>query len=129
MGVEILVPLGAFAMVVALVVWPRYLKSRDRQRLLDTMRVAFERGQPVPPDVLDALAFDEKGKRQGPDRDLRSGITLVAVALAFITLGLTIGHVEGDREAMIVAAIGAFPGFVGLGQLAVWFVRRNRTDV
>ena len=128
MGVEILVPLGAFAMVVALVVWPRYLKSRDRQRLLDTMRVAYERGQPVPPDIVDALSFDDKAKTWGPDRDLRSGVTLIAVALAFIVLGLTISWYHGEDEAVILAAIGAFPGFVGLGQLALWFARRNRSD-
>lgn len=127
MDVEILVPIAFFAMVAAIVLVPRWLRSRDRQRLLDTMRVAYERGQPVPPDLVDSLQFDERSaKPSSPDRDLRSGIILVGVALAFITLGLVINQIEGDREAWIIGAVGAFPGFIGLGHLAFWLLRRDR---
>ena len=127
MDVEILVPIAFFAMIAAIVLVPRWLRSRDRQRLLDTMRVAYERGQPVPPDLVDSLQFDERSaKPSSPDRDLRSGIILVGVALAFITLGLVINQIEGDREAWIIGAVGAFPGFIGLGHLAFWLLRRDR---
>ena len=121
----ILVPIALFAMIAAIVIGPKYLRSKERERLLDTLRVAYDRGQPVPPELIENLTAGEERKPVSPDRDLRTGITLIAVALAFIALALAIVYVEGDEEAWIVAAIGAFPGFIGLGHIAFWFARRN----
>ena len=123
--IGILVPIAFFAMIAAIVLGPKYFRSRDRQRLLDTVRVAYERGQPVPPDLIESLQ-EEPVKTGSPDRDLRAGIILVCVALAFITLGATISNFEGDHEAWIIGAVGAFPGFIGLGHLVFWALRRNR---
>ena len=125
MDVEVLIPIAFFAMIAAIVLGPKWIRSRDRQRLLDTVRVAYERGQPVPPDLIESLQ-EEPVKVGSPDRDLRAGIILIGVSLAFLTLGSVIAEVSGDREAIIVAAVGAFPGFIGLGHLVFWFLRRNR---
>ncbi len=125
-GFEILIPIAFFAMIAAIVLGPRYFRSRDRQRLLDTLRTAYDRGQPVPPEIIESLHFDERSKPAGsPDRDLRSGIVLVAVGLAFVVLGATIYHVEGDEDAWIIAAAGAFPGLIGLAHIAFWLGRRS----
>ena len=124
----ILVPISLFAMIAALVIAPKYFRSRDRQRLLETLRVAYERGQPVPPEIISTLQVDEPIKQSSPDRDLRSGITMIAVALAFIAVAAAIVYAEGDEEAWIVAAFGAFPGFIGIGHIAFWFARRDRVD-
>ena len=124
----ILIPISLFAMIAALVIVPKYFRSRDRQRLLETLRVAYERGQPVPPEIISTLQVDEPIKQSSPDRDLRSGITLIAVALAFVALAAAIVYAEGDEEAWIVAAMGAFPGFIGIGHIAFWFARRDRVD-
>ena len=127
-GFEILIPIAFFAMIAAIVLGPRYFRSRDRQRLLDTLRIAYDRGQPVPPEIIESLHFDERAKPiSSPDRDLRSGIVLVAVGLAFVVLAGTIQYVEGDEEAWILAAIGAFPGLIGLAHIAFWLGRRGRT--
>ena len=129
-GPEVIVPIALFSMVAAIVLVPRWLRSRDRQRLLDTMRVAYERGQPVPPDLIDSLQFDERRGPPSPDRDLRAGIILIGVALAFVTLGMVISQVADNDRAVVIAAVGAFPGFIGLGHLVFWLVRRGRpTDV
>ena len=124
----VLVPIALFAMIAAIIIAPRYYRSRDRERLLDTLRVAYDRGQPVPPELIANLTAGEERKPQSPDRDLRSGITLIAVALAFIALAAAIVYAEGDEEAWIVAAVGAFPGFIGLGHIAFWLARRGRAE-
>jgi hypothetical protein len=128
MGESVLVPIAFFAMIAAIVIAPKYYRSRDRERLLDTLRVAYDRGQPVPPELIDNLTKGENLKAQTPDRDLRTGIMLMAVAVAFVVLAWSINYVEGDEEAWIIAAVGAFPGFIGLGHLAFWAARRGRAD-
>jgi hypothetical protein len=37
---------------------PRYLRFKERERVLEMVRLAMERGQTVPPELLDALKFD-----------------------------------------------------------------------
>ena len=125
-SVAILVPIAFFAMIAAIVLGPKWIRSRDRQRLLDTVRVAYERGQPVPPDLIESLQQDEPVKVGSPDRDLRAGIILIGVSLAFLTLGLVAANVRGEDWGTMIAAVSAFPGFIGLGHLVFWFLRRNR---
>ena len=52
----ILVPLGFFAMVAAIVIVPRYLKSLERQKLQDTLRASIEKGAELPPEVVQAFS-------------------------------------------------------------------------
>ncbi len=124
-GPEILVPLGFFAMVVAIVALPSYFRTKERTRLHDTLRVAYERGQPVPPELIEAIQRGEKPYRT-PERDLRTGIILIAVALAMVTLGATIGHLEDEDALWIMSASAAFPGFIGLAFIAFWAAKRGQ---
>ena len=40
-----LVPIAFFAAIVAVVVLPGYFRSRDRARMHETIRLAYEKGQ------------------------------------------------------------------------------------
>ena len=57
---EILIPLSFFAMIAAIVLVPGYLRSRNREKMLETLRVAYEKGQPVPAELIDAINTDPK---------------------------------------------------------------------
>ena len=114
------------ASIVAIAVGPAYLRTREKQRLLDTLRVAYERGQPVPPEMIASLQTGEK-PRPSPERDLRIGIVLIAIALAMVVLGATIGHVEDEEALWIMSASAAFPGFIGLAFLGFWLSKRGQT--
>lgn len=127
---DALIPIALFTMIAVIVVGPIYLRSRDRQQMLETMRVAFERGQPVPPDMMEALQRrDLPAPRATPERDFRTGVILIAVALAFLVTGGVIYWAEGEDEAMAVfTAMAAFPGLIGLAFLAFWLGKRGRSD-
>jgi hypothetical protein len=62
-----LVTLIVFGFVFALILGPRYLRFKERERVLEMVRLAMERGQAVPPELLDALKFDayRSGGRRG----------------------------------------------------------------
>ena len=126
MEVAILVPLGFFAMIVLIVALPTYFRTKERAKLHETLRVAYERGQPVDPAIIQAIQRGEK-VRATPERDLRVGVILIAVALAMVTLGATIGRIEHDEATWIMGAMAAFPGFIGLAFLGFWLAKRGQT--
>ena len=123
---ELFVPLSFFFFLAVIIIGPSYLKSRDRLRMHETLRTAYEKGQPVPPEMIAALQSDRA--KPAPERDLRRGIVLVAIAAAMIVLGLTINQIhETDGHALWpILGASAFPGFVGIGYIAFWFASRRK---
>jgi hypothetical protein len=127
MDVEILVPIAFFAMIAAIVLVPGWLRSREKERLHETLRLAYEKGQPVPPEMIEALQTDKA--RPAPDRDLRRGVIMLAVAAALVVVGLMFGLTEHGADGHMVwpfIGIAAFPGFIGLGYIGFWLASRNR---
>ncbi|HYG27747.1 MAG TPA: DUF6249 domain-containing protein, partial [Caulobacteraceae bacterium] len=91
MDVEILIPLAFFAMIAAIVLVPGWYRSREKERLHETLRLAYEKGQPVPPEMIEALQMD-RPRPPLPDRDLRRGIILLCVAAAIVVFSLIVGE-------------------------------------
>jgi hypothetical protein len=135
-----------FAFLAAIIIVPQYLRYRDRARLHETLRIAFERGQPVPPELVEALQF--RRRRDGavvddlqaypvaarPERDLRRGVIWLALGLGLVGVGAAfyagLYNVGGSEETFgTFAALGAIPAFVGLAYLGLWFFGRSRTQV
>jgi hypothetical protein len=138
-----------FAFLAAIIIVPQYLRYRDRARLHETLRVAFERGQPVPPELVEALQL--RGRRGGglatavddlatypvadrPQRDLRRGVIWLAIGLGLVGVGgafyAGLYNVGGSEETFgTFAALGAIPAFIGLAYLGLWFFGRDRTRV
>jgi Na+/H+ antiporter NhaD/arsenite permease-like protein len=121
----ILIPIAFFAMIAAIVVLPSYFRSREKERLHETLRAAYEKGQPVPPEMIEALQID-RPKAAQPDRDLRRGIILLCVAGAIVVFALTVGEWH-DHDAYGFAAVAAFPGFIGIGYIAFWLASRRKS--
>lgn len=128
MNEEILIPIAFFAMIAAIVIMPGWLRSREKERLHETLRLAYEKGQPVPPEMIEALQMD-RPKPPLPDRDLRRGVILLCIAAALMFMGVVFGQMEHGADGhMMWPALGiaAFPGFIGLGYIAFWLASRRR---
>ncbi|QUD88825.1 DUF6249 domain-containing protein [Phenylobacterium montanum] len=124
---NVLVPLAGVAMIVAVIVGPiwiiSYFKSRERQRLHDTLRLMVEKGQPVSSELLDTL---NTGRPRTPPNDMRRGVWLVAIALALGAAGL-IGGLTGDGDMVgFLCGLAAFPGFIGLGYVVMAILNRDK---
>jgi hypothetical protein len=127
MDADIIVPITFFLFLAAVILVPGYLRSREKERLHDTLRLAYEKGQPVPPEMIEALQTNRMAPQ--PDRDLRRGIVLLCVAAAIVVFGLMVGQIpetEGHATWPMVG-IAAFPGFIGLGHIAFWLASRRKT--
>ena len=119
-------------LVLGLTLVPRYLRSRDRQKTIELMRIALEKGQPLPPELVTALSAPEPQPRRGggggQSPDLRRAIVLIAVGLGIAGLGAGMGWGIGFSSPEggavvggIIAGVGAIPGFIGLAFLVLWF--------
>jgi hypothetical protein len=121
---DILVPLGLFAMVVAIVALNVIGSASRRKAVLETVREAVRSGQQLSPETIKALGVQEKPK----GGDLKAGAILVAVAAALVVLGWTIRNIAGDNEVFpIMVAISAFPGFIGV-VLVLFGLFSNKKD-
>ena len=123
--------------VAAVILVPTYLRHQDRQRMHETLRIAYEKGQPVPPELIEALQKNIPVRApDSPDRDLRRAVILIAIGLGFAALGYGIwyGLMSVDDQAAYIsggstAGIGAIPGLIGLGYLVLWLARRKTPTV
>ena len=125
---EILIPISLFAMIAALVIVPRYFRSIERQKMADTLRVAIEKGQPLPTEVIEAMSSNVRspGLPPSPQRDLRTGIIWVGVALGLIALGLIVGFEEPDAAYWFMG-FAAFPGFIGLAFIVLGLLNKPKS--
>ena len=133
-----LVPIAFFAMIAAIVLVPKFLRARERERLHETLRMAFDKGQPVPPELIEALTPGNNAEIPMPlttdrsARDLRIGIVWLAVGLGFVGIGLAfyagLYNVGGASETFAsFAAIGAIPLFIGVAFLVLSALGRKTT--
>ena len=129
-----IVPTVFWIFVGAVILVPIYLKSRDRQKMYDTLRIAYEKGQPVPPEFIAALQSNAApaAMLSTPERDLRKALILIAVGLGLCGLGYGIWYglmSVSDTAAYIsggsVAGAGAIPGLIGVAYLILWLSRRG----
>jgi hypothetical protein len=90
--------------VAAAIILSLYFQFRARFEV----RAAIERGQPMSPEFLDRLG---DARARGVLRDLRIGVTSMALGVSIALLGLLLGEDDAIRPLL---AIGNIPFLVGL---------------
>ena len=124
--VGVLIPIAFFAMIAAIFILPAYFKSRERRNLQDTLRVAIEKGQELPPEVINALTTDAK-RPPSRLRDLRNAVIWLAIAGALVAIGVIRAFDEGDMsDAYGWFAAACLPGFIGLAFLGFAALNKER---
>jgi len=116
---ETLVPIALFA-IAPLIVWAvvayRFKTRKAIMKLLDSMT---QKGEPVTPETIYALGIKPRSRHA----DLRTGIVLVSLALAFFAFGAIIGEEEAIRG---LSGIAMFPLLIGAAYIGLWaFIGRK----
>jgi hypothetical protein len=126
-------------MIIAVVIGPiwirSYYRARERQQLHETLRAAYEKGQPPPPELIEKLtsgATIEVTAGPASENDLRRAVVLIAVGVGLGLLGLGLGYgisladeTGGWIAGGAIAGSGAIPGMIGLAYLFLWLGRRH----
>jgi len=115
-----------FGSIAAVIIAPMYFRSQERQRMLETVRSAIEKGEPMPENLTDAIA---RGARipppASPDRDLRTGIIWLGVGVGLAAMGWALSFEDPDATFPLIG-IACFPAFIGLAFVAMYFINRGR---
>ena len=124
----VLINLIIFGSIASLFLVPRYFKSVERQKMADTLRVAIERGQPLPTEVIEAMSSNVRspGLPASPQRDLRTGIIWLGVGVGLAAFGLAVSFEEADALYPMIG-IAAFPFFIGLAFVALGLMNRTKS--
>ena len=123
MAEDVLGGLIFFSFLGAIILVPIILRYRDRARMHETLRMAYEKGQPVSPEMLEMLQKNVK-RTSGKFADLRRAIIFIGIGLGLIAMGLSLSQFA--EEALYgLTAVAMIPTFVGLGFLVLWFFTRK----
>ncbi|MBX3482294.1 DUF6249 domain-containing protein [Phenylobacterium sp.] len=124
---SVLIVLIIFGSFASLFIVPRYFKSIERQKMAETLRVAIEKGQPLPGEVIDAMSSDVRTdpRLPSPQRDLRIGIIWLGVGIGLAAFGGALSFEEADALLPILG-FAAFPTFIGLAFIALGLMNKPR---
>ncbi|OYU70116.1 MAG: hypothetical protein CFE28_08990 [Alphaproteobacteria bacterium PA2] len=115
-----------FGSIVSLFLVPTIMRSREREKLQDTLKAAIEAGQSLPADVITALSSNVKVRMPAsPERDLRVGIIWSGVAAGLTGLAIALSFDEPDATYPLLG-LACFPGFIGLAFILMAYLNRNR---
>jgi hypothetical protein len=123
----VLIVLIIFGSIASLFIVPRYFKSVERQKMADTLRVAIEKGQPLPHEVIDAMSTNVRspGLPPSPQRDLRTGIIWLGVGVGIAALGVAISFEDPDALYPLLG-FAAFPTFIGLAFVVLGLLNKPK---
>ena len=125
----ILIVAIVFSAITAIVFGPSYLKSREKREMQTTVRHAIDKGQDLPPELIDAMTRDVASKLPSRTRDLRRGVIWLAVGIGFAAFSYlsNLGWSDHDMQEATGAMFGlaAIPATIGLAFIVLSFFNPN----
>jgi len=126
----ILIVAIVFSAITAIIFGPSYLKSREKREVQQTVRHAIDKGQELPPELIDALTKDVASKLPSRTRDLRRGVIWLAVGIGFAAFSYlsNLGWSDHDMREATGAMFGlsAIPVTIGLAFIVLSFFNPNK---
>lgn len=126
----ILIVLIIFSAITAVIFGPSYLKSREKRDIQQTVRHAIDKGQDLPPELIEAMTRDVASKLPSRTRDLRRGVLWLAAGLGIAAFSYLsgMGWNDHDMEGVMEAALGvsAIPITIGLAFIVLSFFNPNK---
>jgi hypothetical protein len=119
-----------FGSITAIIVGPTYLKSREKRDMQQTVRHAIDKGQELPPELIDAMTKDVQRKLPSSNRDIRQGIiwlaTGIGIAAFSLVSSLTGRNWGSDNVDGGLLGIACIPTVIGLAFIVLSFFNKNK---
>jgi len=72
---------AVFGTITAIIVGPTFLKYREKKDMQQTVRAAIDKGQPLPPELVDAMTKDVQKSLPSRLKDIRRGVIWLATGV------------------------------------------------
>ncbi len=129
-GIALLIPIFAIVMPfltgIVIVGMVGYSKNRARKDMQETIRMAIDRGQPLPTEMIEAMTRNMKPPSSA-QRDIRNGIIWLAVGLGIAICGSLLS-ISDNESVLPPLAFGAVPATIGIALIALSFFNPNKGD-
>ena len=126
----ILIVLIIFSAITAIIFGPSYLKSREKREIQTTVRHAIDKGQELPPELIEAMTRDVASKLPSRTRDIRRGIIWLAVGIGLAAFGFLSDmgwdHHEMENFGSGMLGVAAIPVTIGLAFIVLSFFNPNK---
>jgi hypothetical protein len=119
------IPILALLIPIVAIIMTGLVRIKRNRLLHETVRLMTEKGAPIPPELIDAVANDSKqqAKTWSPTSQLRSGVINIAIGLGFMFL---LREIDGGPTWMWAA--GMIPFMIGVGFLLIWWIESRKKD-
>ena len=118
-----------FASIVAVIVGPSFLKSRDRREMQLTVRHAVDNGQTLPPELIDAMTKDVEKGLPSRTKDIRKGVLSLAAGVGIAGFGIVVQgttHIWGGTGQGALLGIACIPAAIGIAFIVLGFFNPNK---
>lgn len=109
------IPIALFTGLTVVLCLFFMFRYKTRSEMQKTIRTALDKGVEITPEIIDRLGSPKPPK----DKDLRTALIWLALAISFLGLGL--GIPEDDEVLQVMAGVAAFPFSLGIAYLTMWF--------
>lgn len=119
---------AVFGTITAIVVGPTFLKSRERREMQQTLRHAIDKGQDLPPEVIEVMTRDVSKNLPSRTRDIRRGVMWMATGIGIGLFGVLNDMGSGwDRDfGDGLLGVAAIPLTIGVAFIILSFFNKNR---
>ena len=123
---------AVFGTITAIVFGPTFLKYREKRDIQETVRHAVDKGQALPPELIDALTKDVQKSLPSRTKDIRRGVLWLATGLGVGAFSLVTGwglgwdRDFGGRADTSLLGIAAIPVTIGLAYIVLSFFNPNK---
>jgi hypothetical protein len=118
-----------FASIVAVVVGPSYLKSRERREMQLTVRHAVDNGQTLPPELIDAMTKDVQKNLPSRTKDIRKGVLSLAGGVGVAGFALAVSSAErewGGNGMEALLGLACIPAAIGIAFIILGVFNPNK---
>jgi hypothetical protein len=122
--------LAVFGTITAILFGPKFLKTRERRDMQETLRAAINKDQGLPPEAIEAMS-KAIADRPTRTRDIRRGIIWLAVGVGIAAFGMITGGSfgndwDGNHFDTGLLGVSAIPVTIGLAFIILSFFNPNK---
>lgn len=118
-----------FSSIVSVIIGPSFLKNRERREMQLTVRHAVDKGQTLPPELIDAMTKDVQKSLPSRTKDIRKGVLSLASGVGIGAFGLVSdlgGNDWNGGVANPLLGLACIPVAIGIAFIILGFFNPNK---